>query len=49
MLEAGIAVVGGNLGEPGAGHIAPVGADRWFYSTQIAAPRNFRRRFEEDI
>jgi len=39
MLEAGVTAVDGNLGSQGPVIAQPVGADRWFYSTRIAAPR----------
>ena len=37
---AGAAVVDGNLERPGAGLPQPVGGDRWFCSTRVAAPES---------
>jgi hypothetical protein len=38
MLDAGVAVADGNLGSQGPVIPQPVGGDRWFCSTRVAAP-----------
>ena len=40
MLDTGVAVVDGNLGSQGPVIQQPVGGDRWFCSTQVAAPES---------